>query len=92
MNDEVATEFIDETSVEGVRNETFEAWYFTPRLPELNPVEQWWDQLDEWFNLLLIVDLDHLQAELRTALNELSEPNVFNYLLPPEFEADLKTN
>lgn len=92
VSGEETTEFIDDTSVERVRNETFEAWYFPPRLPELNPVEQCWNQLDAWFNLRLIEDLEHLQAELRIALKELSEPNVFNYLLPEEYESELETN
>lgn len=87
-----ATECIGDTSVERVRNDSFQAWYFPPRLPELNPVEQCWNQLEQWFNYLLIEDLPHLQEELRIALDELDEPNVFNYLLPAEFESELKTN
>lgn len=92
VSGEEATEFIGDTAVERVRKDSFEAWYFPPRLPELNPVEQCWNQLDEWFNHRLIEDLEHLQAELRMALKELSEPNVFNYLLPVDFESELKTN
>ena len=92
VSGEEATEYIGDTSVERVSNEELQAWDFPPRLPELNPVEQCWNQLDEWFNYRLIDDLDQLQAELRVALGELSVPNVFNYLLPPEFETDLKTN
>lgn len=92
VSGEEATEVIGDTAVERVRNETFEAWYFPPRLPELNPVEQCWNQLDEWFNHLLIEDLEQLQAELRVALAELNEPNVFNYLLPEDYEGELKTN
>lgn len=92
VSGEESTEFIDETSVERVRNETFQAWYFPPRLPELNPVEQCWNQLEDWFNHLLIEDLDHLQAELQVALEGLSEPNVFNYLLPEDYDGGLITN
>jgi hypothetical protein len=40
------TESIAETAVERVRSETFQAWYFRPRLPESSPVEQWWNQLE----------------------------------------------
>jgi len=58
----------------------------------LNPVEQCWIQLDEWFNHRLIEDLDHLQDESKTALAALSEPNVFNYLLPEDYKGELKTN
>lgn len=92
VSGERRTESIEETSVERVRNETLQAWYFPPRLPELNPVEQCWNQLDAWFNYRLIEDLLHLQEELRIAFGELDEPNLFNYLLPAEFESDLKTN
>ena len=92
VSGERRTESIDETSVERVRNETLQAWYFPPRLPELNPVEQCWNQLEKWFNYLLVEDLSHLQTELRVALDELNEPNLFNYLLPAEFESELKTN
>ncbi|MFB6198007.1 MAG: transposase [Halobacteriaceae archaeon] len=92
VSGERETECIEETSVERVRNETLQAWYFPPRLPELNPVEQCWNQLEQWFNYLLIEDLTHLQVELRKALKEIDEPNLFNYLLPAEVESDLKTN
>lgn len=92
VSGEEATEFIDETSVERVRNETLQAWYFPPRLPELNPVEQCWNQLDEWFNYRLIEDIETLKAELLVALDEISEPNLFNYLLPDGYDSDLKTN
>lgn len=92
VSGERRTEYIGETSVERVRNQTVRAWYFPPRLPELNPVEQCWNQLEKWFNYLLVKDLSHLQEELLIALDELDEPNVFNYLLPTEFESDLKTN
>jgi hypothetical protein len=85
-------ECIDDTSVERVRNETFQAWYFPPPLPELNPVEQCWDQLEAWFNYRLIDDLSHLQEELQRAIGEIDEPNLFNCLLPAKFESDLKTN
>lgn len=92
VSGERRTETIDETSVERVRNETFQAWYFPPRLPELNPVEQCWNQLEEWFNYRFIEDLSQLQAELQSAIGEIDEPNLLNYLLPAEFEPDLKTN
>lgn len=92
VSGEETTESIGDTSVERVRNDPFEAWYFPPRLPKLNPVEQCWNQLDAWFNHRLIEDLTQLQVDLRIALEELSEPNVFNYLLPEEYETDLKTN
>lgn len=65
---------------------------FPPRLPELNSVEQCWNQLDAWFNYRLIEDLPQLQADLCIALEEISEPNVFNYLLPTKYESELKTS
>jgi len=37
-------------------------------------------------------DLSQLQEELLRAIGEIDEPNLFNYLLPAEFESDLKTN
>jgi hypothetical protein len=92
VSGERRTETIAETVVERVLNEMFQAWYFLPRLPELNPVEQCWNQLEEWFNYRLIDDLSHLQEKLRIAIDEIDELNLFNYLLPPEFESDLETN
>lgn len=92
VSEEEITECVGDTSVERVRNETFQAWYVPPRLPELNPVKHCCKQLDEWFNYRLIAGLDQVEAELRVALGELSESNVFIYLLLPAFKTDLKTN
>lgn len=84
VSGEERTECIEETSVERVRGDTLQAWYFPPRLPELNPVEQCWNQLDDWFNYRLIEDLDELKTTLLDALYEIDEPNLFNYLLPED--------
>jgi len=81
VSGEERTESIGETSVERVSNEPLQAWYLPPRLPELNPVEHCWNQVDDWFTYRLIDDLDELKETLQTALSEIDEPNLFKYLL-----------
>lgn len=77
MSGEIRTEYIDEMSADRVRNDTFRA-LFSLGVPELNSVEQCWNQLIEWFNYLLIEDLSHLQEELQIAVGEVDELNLFN--------------
>jgi len=77
-----STECVDDTSVECVQSETLQVWYFPAHLPELNPVEGCWKQLNNWFKYRLIEDLNELKATLATALNEIPVPDIFNYLCP----------
>jgi transposase len=76
------TEFVDETSVERVVGETLQVWYFPPHSPELNPVEQCWNQLDAWFNLKLVRSLEDLKTMLQTGFKTISPPKFSNYLCP----------
>lgn len=76
------TEYVDDTSVERVRGSSLEVWYFPPRLPELNPVEQCWNQLKSWYNYRLIEDLDQLEQTLQNGLAEIENPDIFSYLCP----------
>jgi hypothetical protein len=84
VSGEERTQCMGETSIERVRNDTLQGWYFPPRDPELNPVGGCWNQLDDWFNYRLIDDLAELQDDLLTAFPEIVEPNLFNYLLPED--------
>jgi len=77
-----STERVDDTSVECVQNDLLQVWYFPPRLPELNPVEECWKKLNNWFKYRLIEDLDELKSTLATALDEIPVPDIFNYLCP----------
>lgn len=69
-------------SVACVRGEELEVWYFPSKLPELNPVEGCWDQLNEWFKHRLIPDLPTLKQYLATGILQIDEPNIWNYLCP----------
>lgn len=69
-------------SVVRVRGEDLEVWYFPSKLPELNPVEGCWDQLNEWFKHRLISDLDTLKQRLTRGIPRISEPSIWNYLCP----------
>jgi len=67
-----STECVEDTSVECVQSETLQVWYFPAHLPELNPVEGYWNQLEDWFKYRLIEDLSDLKATLATALDEVT--------------------
>lgn len=92
VSGERSTECVDDTSVECVQSETLQVWYFPAHLPELNPVEGCWKQLNNWFKYRLIEDLDELKATLATALDEIPVPDIFNYLCldgrPEEIDKD----
>lgn len=76
------TEYIDDTSVERVCGESLQVWYFPSRLPELNPTEGYWQRLNDWFKFKLIDDMDEMKNELLTALDEIQEPEIFEYICP----------
>jgi len=76
------TACVDDTVVEYVQGDTLQVWYFPAQLPELNPVEGCWKQLNDWFKFRLIADLSELKAILATALDEVPVPDIINYLCP----------
>jgi transposase len=69
-----------------VRGDNLEVWYFPSKLPELNAVEGCWDQLQEWFKYRLIPDLSTLQDYILRGLNEISEPNIWPYLIGKDLD------
>lgn len=75
-----STETVGENSITCARGDSVEVWYFPPKLPELNPVEGCWNQLQEWFKYRFIEDLGELKRALITAVSSLTEPNIWNYL------------
>lgn len=82
VSDERSTECVEDTSVERVCGSPLQVWYLPPRLPELNPVEACWNQLNEWFKLRLITDLDELKESLLIGFEEITEPDIYQYLCP----------
>ena len=82
VSGERSTEFIGDTSVERVVGDSLEVWYFPPHAPELNPVEECWNQLEAWFNYRLVKDLDGLKGMLNRAFPTITPPNISNYLCP----------
>jgi hypothetical protein len=77
-----STECVDDTSVECVQNDALKVWYFPAHLPELNPVEGYWNKLEDWFKYRLIEDLSDLKMTLATALEEVTNSGFFTYLCP----------
>jgi hypothetical protein len=76
------TECINDTAVERVVGETLQIWYFPSHAPELNPVENCWNQLESWFNFRLVRSVDHLKSLLTTAFETIKSPKISNYLCP----------
>ena len=74
------TETVGDSSVSCVRGEELDVWYFPSKLPELNPVEGCWNQLQEWFKYRFIEDLSTLKQSLMRGITEINEPNIWNYL------------
>jgi len=74
------TTTIDDTSITCVDGEKLDLWYFPPKLPELNPVEGCWNQLQEWFSNRFVKNLHQLKRELVRGVKEISVPNIWNYL------------
>lgn len=75
-------EHVGDTSVACVRGETLQVWYFPPRLPELNPVEQCWNQFKDWYKYRFYEDLPALKQSLRKAFDSINEPNILEYICP----------
>lgn len=83
VSNERKTETVGDGAITCVRGESLEVWYFPSKLPELNPVEGCWNQLQEWFKFRLIEDLDELKRNLIEGVRTISEPNLWNFLCPP---------
>jgi len=79
VSGERSTECVDDTSVEHVQREKLQVWHFPTHLPELNPVEGYWNKLNIWFKYRLIEDLSELKTMLRTALDEVTSSGFFGY-------------
>lgn len=73
-------ETVGASSVSCVRGEDVEVWYFPPKLPELNPVEECWNQLQEWFKYRFVEDVAALKRTLVEGIRALDEPSVWSYL------------
>jgi len=63
-----------------VRNESIQVWYFPPRLPELNPVEQCWNQFKSWHRYRFIEDISTLKRSLLFAFASINEPDILDYI------------
>jgi hypothetical protein len=75
-----ATETVGDSSVACVHGDDLDVWDFPPKLPELNPLEKYWDRLKEWFKHRLVPDLPTLKAQLQRGLPTVEEPNIWNSL------------
>ena len=82
VSGERSVEYIDDTSVACVRGESLQVWYFPPRLPELNPVEQCWNQFKAWYRYRFIADLPALKQSLASAFASINEPDILDYICP----------
>lgn len=83
VSNERQTQTMGDGAITCVRGESLEVWYFPSKLPELNPVEGCWNQLQEWFKFRFIEDLDELKRKLIDGVRTISEPNLWNFLCPP---------
>jgi len=61
VSGERETETVGDSSISCVCGENLDVRYFPSKLPELNPVEGCWNQLQEWFEHRLIPDLSTLK-------------------------------
>jgi len=82
VSDERSTDRVDDTGIKCVRGEALQVWYFPAHLPELNPGEGCWKELNTWFKFRLIEDLSELKKVLTTALDNIVLPDIFDYLCP----------
>ena len=82
VSGERSVEYIDDTSIAYVSGETLQVWYFPPRLPELNPIEQCWNQFKAWYRYRFIEDLPALKRSLSTAFASINEPDILAYICP----------
>lgn len=82
MSGERSVEYLDDTSIACVRSDALQVWYFPPRLPELNPTEQCWNQFKSWYKYRFIEDLDALKGTLSSAFAAIDEPDILDYIYP----------
>ena len=80
VSGERSVEYVDDTSIACVRSDTVQVWYFPPRLPELNPVEQCWNQFKAWYRYRFIEDLPALKQTLSSAFASINEPDILDYI------------
>ena len=80
VSDERSVEYLDDTSIACVRGETFQVWYFPPHLPELNPVEQCWNQFNAWYKYRFVEDLPGLKSTLASAFDSITAPDILDYM------------
>ncbi len=80
VSGERETETVGDSSVLCVRGDDLEVRYFSSRLPELNAVKGYWDQLQEWFKYRLIPDFSTLKDYITRGLSAITEPNIWPYL------------
>ena len=80
MSGKRETETVHDSSISCVRGDKLEAWYFPSKLPELNPVEWCWNQLQEWFKHRLIPDIPTLKNYILRGVNTINEPDIWTYL------------
>ena len=78
--DERSVEYPDDTAVACVRGEILQVWYFPPRLPELDPIEQCWNQFKFWYRYQFIEDLPAVKRTLTTAFASINEPDILEYI------------
>jgi len=78
------TETVGDSSVSCVRGDDLELWYFPPKLPELNPVEGCWNQLQEWFKHRLVPDVSTLKDNISRGVDAINEPDIWTYLTGKE--------
>jgi len=74
------TETVEDSSVTCVQGSDLDIWYFPSKLPELNPVEGCWNQLQEWLKHRLIPDIPSIKQHLLAGIEQIDEPNIWNYL------------
>jgi hypothetical protein len=67
-----------------LRAREWKAWYFSPKLPESNAVEDCWNQLQEWLKHRLIPDRSTLKDYVPKGLNTVNEPNIWKHMTGKE--------
>lgn len=73
---------IGDTSVACSKGEKLQVWYFPPHLPELNPVEQCWNQFKGWYKYRFIETLSELKETITEAFSSINEPDILGYICP----------
>lgn len=82
VSGERSVETIGDTSVACSQGEKLQVWYLPPHLPELNPVEQCWNQFKGWYKYRFIETLSELKETLTSAFTSIYEPDILSYICP----------